>query len=945
MVRGIKGKASILLKCAVGVLAILVVAFVFYCTNKTTVKADNEVVGILAADGGTVAVSTGTGYNVNVISSTNSEVTFSDTSATPMITASANSGYTFDRFVSTRGTSSMGTPTSSSTTFNVRYGTDDHIFALFEPDDATAAIYYTNGRLDGSGQVVDPQNDLVAVFEPGSQTTYKTVDYITPNSTITGATAYIYNADCTTVFVGWSDGTNIVSTDETFVPSGNLIPSSGSVTYYPVYTRDVMCAEISVNDPTLGKVGYGSAKCDETAQNANYDTEITLRYAAFHSGHNYFDIPTNEVWACPVPGANFLRWEISNVSQSTSDTISKYSDSWAWIDDNDSNKRKVIVAVFEPSATAYQVSLVSNDANEGALNLTSGSNYAANPSGTSTDAITISSDTNYGNVTTSNVTITPAAGYVFDHFASETGNTTWSTVQNNQATLTMTGADTVTVYFTSVQSTTYVISTDNANNGGFNTTSGDCNSYTTASESVGLDANQKPDVSSYAIVACPIGTATFSHWELDGQTFSNNASINKWDYTWADDGAAHNLVAFFDAPAAQTTYTISTNNATSGGFNTQDYWCGSNTTTTSQTVGMNGQVPAFSANTVVACPNSPETFLRWELDGQSISTSDSFQLSSYQWPDDHTNHSLVAVFSTTAVDSVEYHVFTGYTGGNGFFDHNLPQAQRTDGHSAQAGEVTLTHYQDSDPTIPAGTASLTGDQHETAPNGYYFAYWITGCNTNYTTVEQVDDGTGTLIDYNVLAVESIVSTSTTFRPTAAQVQQCDEYIAVFYRKNQLRLIAQSENEAIAVVNATTRSSSQFYQDLCDNTLMRTKANLGVGVNASGFYSSCDATNSYINSSYEVDHWTINGSTVVYSSNGDPVRDETFRDPSNDDYTGFTILGDQLNYLVAHYRLKQLPYTGSIAIWFIIGGGIGLVAIPSVILIVSERKEQKKGGKK
>jgi hypothetical protein len=40
----------------------------------------------------------------------------------------------------------------------------------------------------------------------------------------------------------------------------------------------------------------------------------------------------------------------------------------------------------------------------------------------------------------------------------------------------------------------------------------------------------------------------------------------------------------------------------------------------------------------------------------------------------------------------------------------------------------------------------------------------------------------------------------------------------------------------------------------------------------------------------------------------------------------------------------LPYTGSFSIWYIVGGGIGLILIPSVFLIISEGKEQKKGEK-
>lgn len=459
------------------------------------------------------------------------------------------------------------------------------------------------------------------------------------------------------------------------------------------------------------------------------------------------------------------------------------------------------------------------------------------------------------------------------------------------------------------------------------------------------DKGISPTGVSYDANSLPSGVK-FAGWEeVVNNCNPGECAIVSTDSTFIPSGEQIYAGATYRAVFVQdNTYTEVTVAVPGEGY--ISYW--SNSQSQFVDVSDNGEFHVATVNGYVdgpikATPQPGYVFDHWEYNGQRIGngvTIDDNELQ-YQAGSNGKLAQLVAYFRT----GVTYHAFTGYTGADGYYDHDLPETRRGNNQGSQGGAVVETYIADADSDIMAATATFSGEQHPTAPNGYYFAYWITGCNTDYSFVEQVDDGYGILIDYNTLQNETIVSTSTYFRPTRDQANQCNEYIAVFYRKNQLRLIAQSENEAIGVVNATTRSSSEYYQQFCDNTLMRVKANVGVGVNANGFYSSCDPMVVITNPSYELDYWTINGSTVVFDSSGNVVRDYTFRDPSADNYTGFTILGDQVNYLVAHYRLKTLPHTGSIAIWFIVGGGVAAVAIPSVILLISERKEQKKGGKK
>lgn len=112
-------------------------------------------------------------------------------------------------------------------------------------------------------------------------------------------------------------------------------------------------AIISVNDSSLGKVGYGGYKCN----GGTYASSLTVDYKVFYNEVMYFDIPDNEISACPTGEAEFLYWEVNGVQQSTENQINKYSDAWAQIYTTDIVKVKYITAVFSGGGTPTNYTL------------------------------------------------------------------------------------------------------------------------------------------------------------------------------------------------------------------------------------------------------------------------------------------------------------------------------------------------------------------------------------------------------------------------------------------------------------------------------------------------------------------------------------------------------------------------------------------------------------
>ena len=423
---------------------------------------------------------------------------------------------------------------------------------------------------------------------------------------------------------------------------------------------------------------------------------------------------------------------------------------------------------------------------------------------------------------------------------------------------------------------------------------------------------------------------------------------NTWnEYTLTISGTGNDTVTAFFEPATD----VSVDDTTQGYISYWDNDAG-------QTVNLDNNQPYTASSEVLdgtryikgtvgnfwAMPRNGYAFDHWELNGDFVVSPNGGAVESrnieYQPGENGNNPQLVAFFRDYSL----FHVFTGYNDAHGYFDHYLPETQRTNNDGAQAGALQL------DGDGLGATTVRSNDTHSTAPNGYYFAYWITGCDSSFLFHEPVETAPGHSDEMNVLGRETIMTTNTYFRPTDEQKSQCSEYVAVWYRVNQQRLIASSENEAIGTVQSHTDTGSSTYGicgrvDQGTSRLMRTIANIGIYNTANGLSIDCYPYAVITNSSYEVDYWTLNGD-VLYENgeiyNANQVRKRHY---TKSDGSALTIYGNQLNNLVAHFRLKELPHTGSSIILVIIIGGIGAVAIPSVFLILSERKERKKGGKK
>lgn len=957
----------------------------------------------------------------------------------------------------------VNTSNPVSTTGNVQYNNDfsNNQFTLNLNGAGTATVNYVSGSPYVTEFDVSPSAG--GTLKEGWGCNGTTISNLPYTSTDTNPDViYPNNSSAITAcpesgyaFVGWRiSGDNITTFD---ITSGNNIASFNQWTgdsnvYDRMFANDTHnvtvtalfeashTVTVTVNDSSMGHIKMASGS-NYTANPNNQDTNtITLTYST-SSG----SVTTNSLIAEANNGYVFDHFVSSTGATSWSQPDASKDEYPLTLTGDDT-----VTAVFVQKPS-YTVTFLSNNPSVGQISMASGSNYTANPNDTLGSGVELTTVAGTGTTNTANLKNSVASGYFLDHFESSTGATT-ATGQyghtEREHEVTISGNDTVTVYFAAYSDVVYTVSVNFPEAGSIDVNGGDCQdpskktnqAFTKNLKDIGNNFGQsRLDIGdNISVIRQCVDNPNyvFDHWEIDnlsfdGTTWPSLDPVGNWPKT----GTYHTLRAVFspkinylngivlnqgtnitpvepgtsnakyvDMGENPTGVSYDTNSLPGGvkfagweevvnncnpgeckivstdstfipsgeqiyagatyravfvqdnsytevtvaepGEGVISYWSDSQ----SQYVDVsdNGEFHVATVNGYVdgpikATPSQGYVFDHWEYNGQRINNGATINDGELQYQAGQNGQlaQLVAYFRT----GVTYHVFTGYTGGDGYYDHNLPETRRGNNQGAQAGDVVETYIADADSDIMAATAVFSGEQHPTAPNGYYFAYWTEGCNTNYNFVEQVDDGHGILIDYNTLQGEKVVSLDTYFRPTRDQVNQCDEYIAVFYRKNQLRLIAQSENESIGVVNATTTSSSQFYQEFCDNTLMRQKSNVGVGVNANGFYSSCNATVVISNPVYELDYWTINGDIVTFDSSGNIVRDYTFRDPSSDNYTGFTLHGDQLNYLVAHYKLKILPHTGSGAIWFILGGGIGLIAIPSVILIVSERKEQKKGGKK
>ena len=216
-------------------------------------------------------------------------------------------------------------------------------------------------------------------------------------------------------------------------------------------------------------------------------------------------------------------------------------------------------------------------------------------------------------------------------------------------------------------------------------------------------------------------------------------------------------------------------------------------------------------------------------------------------------------------------------------------------------------------------------------NNPYFAYWTTGCAG---------------LEGGGFANETIVSLDEEFYPDAATLAQCSEFIAVFYRSAETRVVVTTNRPHDSNAQVIIQGDGETGKDATNYI------NFGVrrdNTGHPGLASVARSMEAQAPPGYRFSHWTINGDPLV-NTDGDEITSASLSRSSNANSTSanipwFTPLSGDINVLEAHFELLPLPFTGAYTIWWIVGGGIGLVAIPSIILIFNERKEQRKGGKK
>lgn len=415
-------------------------------TNPTYV---NVITNDTAA--GTVTATSTSDYTVSPSGtpSTSLRIDHNEDNINPQVTATANSGYTFDKWVSTRGWTTI---TPGANTGEMSYsitgwldGESDNLMALFRPSSGvTGTIYYTNGRYDNNGNIINTRAYLNAVKDAQGNS-YKAVDYVTAGQPPTGVSLTSYDGDQD--FVGWSNGTDYVSVDTTFVPSGDAIPTGGnSVTYYPVFTTQ-KTAVVSVNDPSLGCLNYDTWNgCN------NSGTTSSFRVVDYYlNGNDYImDLGNyNDIFACAKNNARFVGWYIDGVQQSTSNDLSRWSSAWAQLSSSSMVKVLRIVAVF---ADDYEVTIEPNNSNYGTISLTNtqSQNYTV-ASGTNPGSLVATVSSSDSPLTTQDyLAVTPASGYGIESVSTTGGaSATYVSTSNGVSyyQLTFSSQGTITVNF------------------------------------------------------------------------------------------------------------------------------------------------------------------------------------------------------------------------------------------------------------------------------------------------------------------------------------------------------------------------------------------------------------------------------------------------------------------------------------------------------------------
>lgn len=284
-----------------------------------------------------------------------------------------------------------------------------------------------------------------------------------------------------------------------------------------------------------GGIDMVDATC--ASENIRYNIEESYDVVKTSIGP-VLDVGVPYIRACPNEGFVFVHWKLDGQPFSTDPVLSSADEKII----NDYRNHHITAFFSVDDQQIYSVTVQVDNSEHGSVNLDGGSNYSSDGSG---NYIGIHPHVDEP-ITTGVLRVTPASGYVFDYFTSTMGNTTWTKVGENQYQLHLTDTDTVVAHFRPAEiQVRYIIGPDDDTHGAINTTQDSCGDESTRIDILtGLDSNQAIDIAGNYIVACPNTNYTFSHWELDGQNISTNASLAKNAQTWPNTGT-HELRAIF----------------------------------------------------------------------------------------------------------------------------------------------------------------------------------------------------------------------------------------------------------------------------------------------------------------------------------------------------------------------------------------------------------------
>lgn len=312
------------------------------------------------------------------------------------------------------------------------------------------------------------------------------------------------------------------------------------------------------------------------------------------------------------------------------------------------------ITIGYKQAGLYTVSIEPNDSSRGRLELESGSNYTAES--TSTGGLKIEAAESAGTITTDILVPVPADGYYFNEFTNNSGNTTWrrETEGNEYRYIfTLNGEGSVTANFVAYSEVKYDVGVNIASAGSIDINGGNCSTETKTNQNfekslvdIGEDYRSSLDTGDNDIVACVDDeNYRFDHWEIDGNNIWQNSTLNRIG-TWPKNGTHHTLRAVFVEKPRPTNFEVSASDASLGKIAFGDS-CDDASITNQTVVYTDG---AFDTNSqpIRACAAEDAIFVRWELDGNSYSTESVIPYDANNVPTDGQNHTLRAVFASTA---------------------------------------------------------------------------------------------------------------------------------------------------------------------------------------------------------------------------------------------------------------------------------------------------------